>query len=99
MYRRYYSYNNMPVRRECAKPQSECCEEKSIDTVHNGECEDGKARSHNALDGIFQNGKILGKFEIDDVLLFVVILVLLMDECDDSLLLLALGFVFISGIM
>lgn len=98
MYRRYYSYNNMPampVRREERKPQE--CEAKEIcEAVEEKECSKGNG---GFLDGIIQDGKIFGRFELDDVILFVVILVLLMDECDDNLLLIALGFVFISGIL
>ncbi len=45
-----------------------------------------------------KNTKILGNFEVDDIILLAIILILLADDCDDKLLLLALAFVFISGI-
>lgn len=98
MYRKYYSYSDMPVRRECANEERNICEAEEVKTVH--KCEKGNSAGNKSpLDSLFSNGKILGKFELDDVLLLVVILVLLADECDDNLLLLALGFVFISGII
>lgn len=86
----------MPVRRECAKEERDVCKAEEVKAVH--KCKSG-AGNKSPLDSLFSNGKIFGKFELDDVLLLVVILVLLADECDDNLLLLALGFVFISGII
>lgn len=49
--------------------------------------------------GFLQNGKVLGRFEIDDIILIVIAIILLADDCDDKLLILALGFVFLSGII
>lgn len=88
MYRKYYSYSDMPQitraeqRPEVIKPEP---------PVHNKPAEEKM--------GIVQDGKILGKFEIDDVILVVVAIILLADDCDDKLLLLALGFIFITGIL
>ena len=42
---------------------------------------------------------ILNKLETDDILLIVVGLLLLANGCDDILLLAAIGFIFISGIL
>ena len=49
--------------------------------------------------GLLQNGKVLGRFETDDIILIVIAIILLADDCDDKLLILALGFVFLSGII
>ena len=49
--------------------------------------------------GCLQNGKVLGRFETDDIILIVIAIILLADDCDDKLLILALGFVFLSGII
>ena len=45
----------------------------------------------------FENGKLLGRFETDDIILLVVIFILLADECEDTLLLLAIAFVFFNS--
>lgn len=107
MYRRYYSYNDMPTVSKrsdgCgdnAKKDDCCdkCDSSTIVPVHN-QCSECQDKSGGLTDGLIQNGKILGKFEVDDVLLLVVILILVLDDCDDNLLLIALGFIFISGIL
>lgn len=87
MYRKYYSYNDMPqvmrqeLRHEIVKPEP---------PVHKKEEEPL---------GFLEGGKLFGKFELDDVLLIAVVIILLGDDCDDKLLLLALGFIFITGIL
>lgn len=87
MYRKYYSYSDMPQiakaeqRHEVIRPEP---------PVH---------KNVEEKMGIMQDGKILGKFETDDVILIVVAIILLADDCDDKLLLLALGFIFITGIL
>ena len=45
-----------------------------------------------------QNNKIFGNFELDDIILGVVILALLLDDGDDSVLLLALAVIFLTGL-
>lgn len=88
MYRKYYSYSDMPQiikeeqRHEVIQPEP---------PVHKYHPEESN--------GIMQDGKILGKFELDDVILIAVAIILLADDCDDKLLLLALGFIFITGIL
>lgn len=103
MYRRYYSCNDMPAvasgRNECCGKPAEKSDCESNTVALPPSCGEPVKEENGLLDGFIQNGKIFGKFELDDVLLLVVILVLLFDECDDSLLILALGFVFISGII
>lgn len=39
---------------------------------------------------------LLGGLETDDIILFAIIFLLLLDDCNDIFLLLALGFIFIS---
>ena len=46
---------------------------------------------------MIKNGKLFGKIETDDLILLIVIFVLLADNCDDSLLLLALAFIFLNS--
>ena len=83
MYRRYYSYNDMPQmvvhnQEERKKPEKKQEPKKE-------ECKP------------CQNNKILGNFELDDIILGVVILALLLDDGDDSVLLLALAVIFLTG--
>lgn len=48
-------------------------------------------------EGLMKDGKILGRFHFDDILLGILILILLQDkENEDQLLLLALGYIFIG---
>ena len=84
MYRRYYSYSDMPqiIRHDEEKPKPEQKKEENC-------CMDCPPKCDN---------KILGKFEVDDVILGVVILALLLDDGDDSVLLLALAIIFLTGI-
>ena len=84
MYRRYYSYSDMPQM-----------------IVHNGEKPKNKEQKKDECKPECppcNNNKILGKFEVDDVILGVVILSLLLDDGDDSILLLALALIFLTGI-
>ncbi len=86
MYRRYYSYNDMPqMVRPSANKEAEKPKEKPPEApaVHKKQKE---------------QKKFLDKLETDDIILVVVALLLLMDECDDKLLILAIGFIFLSGL-
>ncbi len=87
MYRRYYSYSDMPqlIRHEEAPP-------KEVHTEKKKEAQCVKPPET-------ETGKLLGRFEIDDVILGVVILALLLDDGDDGLLLAALAFIFLTGIL
>ncbi len=42
---------------------------------------------------------ILSKLENDDIILIAIALLLLADDCDDKLLIIAIAFIFISGII
>ena len=84
MYRRYYSYNDMPQL--VKQPEKPVQIHKKEESICKPKCETHK-------------DKLLGKFEIDAVILAVIILALLLDDGDDNLLLIALAFVFITGIV
>ena len=45
-----------------------------------------------------ENNKIFGKFELDDIILGVVILAILLDDSDDNILLIALAVIFLTGL-
>lgn len=84
MYRRYYSYNDMPqvithnsVKQEKINKKQD---QKKVEVCKPPE-----------------NNKVLGNFELDDIILGVVILALLLDDGDDSVLLLALAVIFLTG--
>ena len=59
------------------------------------ECAPSKKQPQNLP--LFENGKLLGRFETDDIILLVVIFLLLADECEDKLLLLAIAFIFFNS--
>ena len=84
MYRRYYSYNDMPqmiVHNEEERKKPEKKQEQKKEEV----CKP------------CPNNKIFGNFELDDIILGIVILALLIDDGDDSVLLLALAVIFLTG--
>lgn len=85
MYRRYYSYNDMPqiIRHDEEKPKPQQTKPENCNADCTPKCD---------------NNKILGNFELDDVILGIVILALLIDDGDDSVLLLALAIIFLTGI-
>ncbi|HIU48111.1 MAG TPA: hypothetical protein IAB04_01975 [Candidatus Avimonoglobus intestinipullorum] len=87
MYRKYYSYNDMP---QVMKPEPRHEIVKPEPPVH---------KKKEEVPGILEEGKLFGKFELDDVILIAVAIILLADDCDDKLLLLALGFIFITGML
>lgn len=85
MYRKYYSINDMPqIREEQTEPVRKAPE------VH---------KNVEEQIGFIKDGKVLGKFEIDDIILVIIAIILLIDDCDDKLLIFALGFVFLSGLL
>lgn len=77
MYRKYYSYSDMPQPIVPVPPP----QHKEVVPVEKKEPK---------KDGILSN------FERDDLILIVVLVILLMDECSDKLLLGALGVLFFS---
>ena len=84
MYRRYYSYNDMPqmiTHNEVKINKPEKKQEPKKEDVRKSA----------------QSNKIFGNFELDDIILGVVILSLLLDDGDDSVLLLALAVIFLTG--
>ena len=86
MYRRYYSINDMPqmlTREDREKRPQKSCEEIHIEKKPKPKEEKG----------------ILSKLETDDIILIAIALLLLADDCDDKMLLIAIAFVFISGII
>lgn len=83
---RTYSYNDMPVpvmrnNAEVKKP--------SVPSDKKPECNEKGNKKPN-------NGGLLGTLATDDLILIVIALVLLIDDCDDKLLILAIGFIFLS---
>ena len=84
MYRNFYSYNDMP---QIPRPD------------HNIQKSTTSPLSKKEEKHINTPENILKKLETDDILLIVVGLLLLLNGCDDVLLLVAIGFVFISGIL
>ena len=82
MYRNFYSYNDMP---QIAHPP-----QKHTEVIAKNY--EKQEKNSNPFSDIYKNLKN------DDIILMVVILLLLFDGCDDILLLLAIGFIFLSGI-
>ena len=86
MYRKSYSFNDMPDRfGETEK------------NTNDKNCEVHK--NSNTKANCTESGKILGQFEIDDIIIILIAALLLSEDCNDKLLFLALGFVFISGMV
>ena len=83
MYRRYYSYNDMPT----LTPPKQADKREEIQKK-----EPPKPQKPSS-----ETKKILGRFETDDIILLAVIFFLLADECDDLPLLLALAFIFFNN--
>ena len=88
MYRRYYSYNDMPVPivGNKSKPVQIQQEKKEIKQI----AEKNMPKKNSQL-------SFLENLKSDDLILIAVVFLLLIDDCDDVFLLLALAFVFISG--
>ena len=90
MYRNFYSVNDMPkaLRHQTLTPENPRCDQHT---------EKQKKEPEQGLQE--KNKGFLSKLESDDIILLVVILLLLADNCEDTLLLLAIGFVYISGML
>ena len=82
MYRKYYSYSDMPQLVPKKEPE-----------IHK------ETQCLPSQDKNREDNKLFGRFETDDVLLAVIIVALLFDEGADSTLLLALAFVFLTGLL
>lgn len=90
-----YSYNDMPVR---VSRRSESTSEKRSSPKNEQKCEPPK-KSEVSCHPEKEDKKgagFLENIETDDLILIIVALVLLMDGCDDKLLLLAIAFIFFS---
>ncbi len=105
MYRKYYSYNDMPV---AAKPapapdssgrrNEKNPDEKKLPQMPEAEkCESAIAEICEECSPAPRPGKFLGRFDNEDILLIVVIFILLMDDCDDDMLMIALAVIFLLG--
>jgi hypothetical protein len=86
MYRRYYSVNDMPQM--ITNNKNEQKPQKKCDDVHIE-----RKREE------YEEKKLFGKLETDDIILIAIALLLLADDCDDKMLLIAIAFVFISGVV
>ena len=86
---RSYSYNDMPKPimnpKTYTSPRKIECDEKKEETK---KCDIKKKED--------KNETILGNLQVDDIILLVVILALILDDCEDKLLIGVLGFVFLS---
>ena len=82
MYRRYYSYNDMPqiLKPDKEKPPAPPAKKEPCEKPCPPPCDN----------------KFLGRFETDDIILGIVILALLLDDSDDGILLLALAVIFLT---
>ena len=86
MYRRYYSVNDMPqmlTREDREKKTQKSCEDVHIEKK-------SKPTDEKSF---------FSKLETDDIILIAIALLLLADDCDDKMLLIAIAFIFISGVL
>lgn len=92
MYKKYYSYNDMPVPVKRETPRAEEHTEKN-------ECTPQTQSAHavHKENNRGAQGGLLSNIETDDIILIAVILALLLDGCEDRLLLGAIAFVLLSG--
>lgn len=86
MYRKYYSYNDMPIPVNTEK----AVEIKKAEPEKPAKIENSPKKSNN-------NGGIFNNLQNDDIILALVVLALLMDGCDDKLLLGAIAFILFSA--
>ena len=90
MYRKYYSYNDMP---KPIKPTSNIPLSTQL-PAQTSACENSLAKKS------CENKKksnLLSSFENDDLILIAVLVILLLDDCDDKLLLAAIGILLLGG--
>ena len=78
MYRKYYSYNDMPVVKQTPEKEIKIQETKPQ-----------QIKKESQKD-------FLSNLENDDIILLIVFFILIMDNCNDNLLLLALAFIFLA---
>ncbi len=96
MYRKYYSYNDMPVPADTHREEKKAAAVR--ETAELTEVKDTCAEtSEPVMKPYDRSGRLFGRFENDDILLLAVIFILLADGCDDDLLIIALAAIFIMG--
>lgn len=98
MYRRYYSYNDMPQIARPPTPRREENHERPQKAADEQKPQEHVSKNAAPSGGLFEGGKLFGKFETDDVILLIIVAALILDDCDDKLLLAALGFIFLTGL-
>ncbi len=95
MYKKYYSYNDMPVpvntKKTEIKPVTECTPAVN-GTEHK---EKNEVCEKNAKSGGI--GGILANLQMDDIILIIVVIALLMEDCEDKILLAAIAFILFSS--
>jgi len=102
MYRKYYSYNDMPTaivpkqNDSSTSDNNQITEEKllSENQYNDNKTEEDTKISVKSSDEPKSRPKLLDRFDNDDILLLGVIFLLLADGCDDDILLLTLGVIF-----
>ena len=83
MYQRYYDgYNSINATEEKA-------EQNTLNEICTTDTDIQIAKKN---DGIF------GALKLDDILLIGILIVMLNDDCDDKLMLIIIGFLFVSGL-
>lgn len=91
---RSYSVNNMPTPiTHDEKPQRAPERKEQTRPAPPPPHRHPRCEKHDRQGGIFDN------IQTDDIILFIVVLALLLDDCDDKILLAALGFIFLSDFL
>jgi len=85
MYRSCYSINDMPKLKE--KEKVSVPEKREQAPVH---------KKEERQNGLFDGESFLSRLEKDDIILIIVAIILLADDCEDKLLLVALAFIFLT---
>ncbi len=85
MYRNYYSYNDMPSLAKRTEPQAEIRKAPPAPIIPEPEKKPSMG--------------FLNNLSLDDIILLAILFLLLANGCEDKLLLAAIGFVFLTGIV
>jgi len=97
MYRKYYSYNDMPHPISEHAPFPEPIPQPMAPARPKPPPPPINCQEETQICNNEKNNSFLGNLETDDIILGVIILMLLTNDCDDKLLLLAIAFIFFSG--
>ncbi len=92
---RSYSYNNMPRPVNTTAPKTEP-EKKIPQTQKPEKPKQPEAKPIEQQSGVQNTPAVIGRLRTDDIVLLIVIAILLLNDCDDKPLLLALAYVFFS---